>query len=183
MRYKHFTNADVDVSALAIGTWGTGELESFGYVEKEDGKVTTKGIMKAREKAIEAIQAGIQGGVNLIDTAPCYGWGASEKIVGEAIKDFDRDSFMISTKFSLVPNAHKPATRVQGGGSYKNIMREIATSLALLGTDYVDFYYLHYPDPHRCGRDHVRTERSEEERPDPLYRRFQPFAGADRSHA
>ena len=78
MLYKHFTNANVDVSALAIGTWGTGELESYGYVEKEDGKVTTKGIMKARDKAIEAIQAGLQGGVNLIDTAPCYGWGASE---------------------------------------------------------------------------------------------------------
>ena len=46
MLYKHFTNANVDVSALAIGTWGTGELESYGYVEKEDGKVTTKGIMK-----------------------------------------------------------------------------------------------------------------------------------------
>ena len=97
MRYKHFTNANEDVSALAIGTWGTGELESFGYVEKEDGKITTKGIMKAREKAVEAIQAGLQGGVNLIDTAPCYGWGASERIVGEAIQDFDRDKILTRT--------------------------------------------------------------------------------------
>ena len=147
MRYKHFKNANVDVSSFAVGTWGIGSLENFGYVKNEDGKITTKGIITARENAVEAIQTALQGGVNLIDTAPCYGWGASEKIVGEAIRDFPRESFMISTKFSLVPNAHKPATRVQGGGSFKNIMREIATSLALLGTDYVDFYYLHYPDP------------------------------------
>ena len=149
MRYKHFTNADVDVSALAIGTWGTGELESFGYVEKEDGKVTTKGIMKAREKAIEAIQAGIQGGVNLIDTAPCYGWGASERVVGEAIQDFDRDKILISTKFSLVPDmAHPERGGASSGGSYKNVMREVSASLRLLRTDYIDFYIQHYPDPY-----------------------------------
>ncbi|MBR6322470.1 MAG: aldo/keto reductase [Lachnospiraceae bacterium] len=147
MLYKHFTNANVDVSALAIGTWGTGELESYGYVEKEDGKITTKGIMKAREKAVEAIQAGLQGGVNLIDTAPCYGWGASERVVGEAIQDFDRDKVLISTKFSLVPDMGRPESRSGGGGSYKNVMREVSASLRLLRTDYIDFYIQHYPDP------------------------------------
>ena len=148
MRYKHFQNANVDVSELAIGTWGIGELENFGYVKNEDGKVTTRGIVNARADAIEAIQAGLQGGVNLIDTAPVYGWGASERIVGEAIQDFDRSKILISTKFSLVPDMSVPERRgASGGGSYKNIMREVGASLRLLRTDYIDFYYLHYPDP------------------------------------
>ena len=149
MRYKHFTNANEDVSLISIGTWGTGELESFGLVEKENGKVTTKGIMKARERAVEAIQAGLQGGINLIDTAPCYGWGASERIVGEAIQDFDRDRIMISTKFSLVPDMAKPERGgASSGGSYKNVMREVSASLRLLRTNYIDFYIMHYPDPY-----------------------------------
>ena len=148
MRYKHFQNANVDVSSLAIGTWGIGALEQFGYVVPENGKITTKGILDARTNAIEAIQAGLQNGVNLIDTAPCYGWGASERIVGEAIQDFDRDKVLISTKFSLNPNKAMPAARAHNDGSYKNVMREVAESLALLRTDYIDFYYLHYPDPY-----------------------------------
>jgi len=146
MRYKHFQNANVDVSELAIGTWGMGELEKFGFV-KEQGKVTTRGILDARMNAIEALQAGLQNGVNLIDTAPGYGTGAAERLVGEAIQDFDRDKILISTKFSLVPNAGRSENRTRGGGSYKNIMREIANSLALMRVQYVDFYFLHWPDP------------------------------------
>ena len=149
MRYKHFENANVDVSELAVGTWGIGELETFGNVEKENGKVTTRGIVKARERAIDAIQAALQGGVNLVDTAPCYGWGASERIVGEAIQDFDRDKILISTKFSLIPDMGRPERGgASGGGSYKNVMREVDESLRLLRTDYIDFYFLHYPDPY-----------------------------------
>ncbi|MBR0087589.1 MAG: aldo/keto reductase [Lachnospiraceae bacterium] len=147
MRYKHFTNANVDVSALAVGTWGMGELERFGYVKDETGRATTAGITRARNDSIEAIQAALQNGVNLIDTAPVYGNGYSEMLVGDAIRDFDRDKILISTKFSLVPGAQKPAGRPGGGGSFKNIMREVAQSLSLLKTDYIDFYFLHYPDP------------------------------------
>lgn len=143
MRYKHFKNANVDVSEFAVGTWGIGELERFGFV---DGKVTTKGIQEARNNAIEAIQAALDGGVNLIDTAPCYGNGASEKIVGEAIRDFDRSKILISTKCGLVPNAARTGGRNGRDASYKNIMREVQTSLSLLGTDYIDFYFIHWPD-------------------------------------
>lgn len=143
MRYKHFQNANVDVSEFAVGTWGIGELEHFGYI---DGKVTTKGIQDARNNAIEAIQAALDGGVNLIDTAPCYGNGASEKIVGEAIRDFDRSKILISTKCGLVPTGARPATFTGRDAGFKNIMREVQMSLNLLGTDYIDFYFIHWPD-------------------------------------
>ena len=143
MRYKHFRNANVDVSSLAVGTWGIGSMENFGYVKEENGKITSKGLLEARGNAVEAIQACLQNGVNLIDTAPCYGWGASEMIVGEAIRDFDREKILISTKFSLLPHGVRPAA----GGSYQNVMREVHQSLSLLKCDYIDFYFLHYPDP------------------------------------
>ena len=133
MRYKHFKNANVDVSELAVGTWAIGESGRYGNVNRND--------------AIEAIQVALDGGVNLIDTAPCYGTGASEKIVGEAIQHFDRSKLLIATKCGLVPYA-SPVTRGNmRDASYKNIMREIQTSLNLLGTDYIDFYFIHWPDP------------------------------------
>ena len=148
MRYKQFQNSNEKVSELAIGTWGIGSLAAFGYVTPdENGKITTKGILDARTKAVEAIQAGLQNGINLIDTAPCYGCGRSEAIVGDAIKDFDREKILISTKFSLNPNAARPEQRAHNDGSFKNVMREVAQSLALLDTDYIDYYYLHYPAP------------------------------------
>ena len=66
MRYKHFGNADVDVSELAVGTWAIGG-DNYGPVD--------------REASIEAIRRMIDNGVNLVDTAPCYGNGYSEKVV------------------------------------------------------------------------------------------------------
>lgn len=143
MRYKHFKNANVDVSQFAVGTWGIGEMERYGFVPKG---ASTKEFTAARNNAIESIQAAIDGGVNLIDTAPCYGNGRSEIIVGEAIRDFKREDILIATKFSLVPNAARPAQRGGRDAGYKNIMREVATSLSLLGTDYIDFYFVHWPD-------------------------------------
>ena len=70
MRYKRFKNADVEVSVLGVGTWAIGG-QHFGDANRED--------------AIKAIQKMLEYGVNLIDTAPVYGNGTSEKIVGEAI--------------------------------------------------------------------------------------------------
>ncbi|MCD7909408.1 MAG: aldo/keto reductase [Clostridium sp.] len=129
MRYKHFTNANVDVSALAVGTWAIGG-QNYGAVDRTD--------------SIKAIHAMLDQGVNLIDTAPCYGNGASEKIVGEALASVSREKVLVSTKFGLV-------TDVYSGGykkvaTYKSIMREVESSLMNLNTDYIDFYFVHWPD-------------------------------------
>lgn len=134
MRYKHFKNANVDVSALAVGTWATG---SFGY-----GDVTD-------DDSIAAIRAMLDGGVNLIDTAPCYGEGYSEKVVGAAIKGYDRSKFFLSTKFGITGTTIKAVRTGDKSGrdsSYGSVLYECEQSLRRLGTDYIDFYFVHWPD-------------------------------------
>lgn len=127
MRYKHFQNAGVDVSELAVGTWAIGG-DNYGPVD--------------REASIQAIRTMIDNGVNLVDTAPCYGNGYSEKVVGEALAGGYRDKVLISTKVGLVtsPNGY------DCDSSFKNIMREVESSLYNLKTDHIDFYFVHWPD-------------------------------------
>lgn len=127
MRYKHFQNAGVDVSELAVGTWAIGG-DNYGPVD--------------REASIKAIRTMIDNGVNLVDTAPCYGNGYSEKVVGEALAGGYRDKVLISTKVGLVtsPNGY------DRDSSFKNIMREVESSLYNLKTDHIDFYFVHWPD-------------------------------------
>lgn len=91
MRYKKFKNAEIEVSQLAVGTWAIGG-QNYGKVDKNE--------------AICAIRRMIENGVNLIDTAPCYGNGTSEKIVGEVLKEIPREQVLISTKFGLIPDIY-----------------------------------------------------------------------------
>ena len=126
---KQFKNAGVEESSLAVGTWAIGG-QNYGAVDRND--------------SIKAIRTMLDCGVNLIDTAPCYGNGSSEKIVGEAIQGLKRDEILISTKFGLI-------TDVYSGGykkcaTYQNTMREVESSLMNLGSDYIDFYFVHWPD-------------------------------------
>lgn len=129
MRYKHFSNAGVDVSVLAVGTWAIGGV-NYGPVD--------------REASIQAIRTMLHHGVNLVDTAPCYGNGTAEKIVGEALNGIPRDKVLISTKCGLVTDIYSGGYRKDA--SYKNIMREVESSLMNLQTDYIDFYFVHWPD-------------------------------------
>lgn len=129
MRYKEFKNAGVQVSQLAVGTWATGG-QNYGKVD--------------RHQAIDAILRMVENGVNLIDTAPCYGNGSAEKIVGEALKKIPREKILISTKFGLTPDIYTRGYKKDA--SYKNAMREIQSSLMNLDTEYIDFYFIHWPD-------------------------------------
>ena len=129
MKYKMLHNAGVEVSQLAVGTWAIGGA-NYGPVNDDD--------------SVAAIRKMLELGVNLIDTAPAYGDGYSERIVGRAIKGLPRDKFLISTKCTSI---RLPSGGVAHDATYKNIMREIDRSLENLGTDYVDFYFIHWPDP------------------------------------
>jgi len=128
MRYTKLDNADVEISALAVGTWALGG-DSFG----SNGDVS---VCKA------AIRTMLDRGVNLVDTAPCYGNGTSEKIVGSALAGLDRDSYYISTKFGLITSEEGYSR----DSSFKNVIREVHSSLMNLGTDHIDFYFVHWPD-------------------------------------
>ena len=127
MRYTHLKNSDVDVSQLAVGTWAIGG-DSFG--ENDDAA------------SMSAIRTMLDHGVNLIDTAPCYGNGTSEKVVGNALRGIDRESYLLSTKVGLITSA----AGYDRDSSFKNIMREVESSLRNLRTDYIDFYFVHWPD-------------------------------------
>ena len=89
MRYKHFKNADADISALTVGTWGIAGANSAGVTW---GDVDT-------EESIAAIRQMIDNGVNMVDTAPIYGDGHSETVVGQALKDGYREKVYLATKF------------------------------------------------------------------------------------
>ena len=128
MRYRHLKNANVDVSVMAVGTWAIGGA-NYGPVNRED--------------SIKAIRAMIDNGVNLVDTAPVYGNGYSEQLVGEALQDGYREKVMLATKFGLAGSILQPGLR---DASFKGIMREVASSLKNLKTDYIDFYFVHWPD-------------------------------------
>ena len=130
MRYKHFKNAGVDVSALAVGTWAIGGAR-YGEVNDND--------------SIDAIHAMIDAGVNLIDTAPAYNCGYSEQLVGKAIKDGYRDKVFISTKFGIGDGMDKEGV-IPRDSSRKACFAECEASLRRLDTDYIDFYFIHWPD-------------------------------------
>lgn len=89
-----------------------------------------------RERAIKLIREAYNNGVNYFDTAYVYGGGESEKIVGEALSVYPRDSYYIATKF---PGLHPP----KEGWNMENVKATFEEQLNKLGTDYVDFYLLH----------------------------------------
>ncbi|HWS41851.1 MAG TPA: aldo/keto reductase [Pseudoflavonifractor sp.] len=133
MRYKHFKNADVDVSAITVGTWGIAGANSTGV---------TWGDVEENE-AIASIHAMLDGGVNLIDTAPIYGEGTSELLVGKALKG-RRDKVLLATKFGNYVN-HFTGKAVRDC-KYNRVEQDVEESLRRLRTDYIDFYIMHWPD-------------------------------------
>lgn len=128
----------ISASAVGLGTWAIGGWMWGGSDEAE---------------SIAAIQASIDAGVSLIDTAPAYGMGRSEEIVGKAIAG-RRDKVVLATKCGLVwhtgqgrhffDQAGTPVHRYLGAAS---IAHEVEQSLTRLGTDYVDLYITHWQDP------------------------------------
>ena len=129
MRYKHVGNAGIDISALAVGTWAIGG-QQWGDVNEKD--------------SIDAIRAMIDGGVNLVDTAPIYGNGHSEEVAGKALENGYREKVFLATKFSI---SNDENGSVINNGSYENAIWECEQSLKRLNTDHIDIYIMHWPDP------------------------------------
>ncbi|WP_269933069.1 aldo/keto reductase [Aminobacter sp. HY435] len=135
---RRIGKSDVSASAVGLGTWAIGGWMWGGTDE---------------QASIGAIHASIDAGVSLIDTAPAYGLGRSEEIVGKAIKG-RRDKVMIATKCGLNWQTGKgnyffdqdglPVHRYLGADG---ITHEVEQSLRRLGTDHIDLYITHWQDP------------------------------------
>jgi aryl-alcohol dehydrogenase-like predicted oxidoreductase len=129
MEFIDIPHAGLKLSRVAIGTWAIGGWMWGGTEEA---------------KSIATIRAAIDHGINVIDTAPVYGFGRSEEIVGKAINNgYLRSNVIIATKAGLEWQGDK----VSRNASRARIMREIEDSLRRLQTDYIDVYQVHWPDP------------------------------------
>ena len=131
MRYKKMGKTDLEVSVVAMGTWGLGG-EFWGSVEEQNG--------------MDAIHAAIDAGITLIDTAPAYGVGQSERTVGKGIKGL-RDKVIISTKCAQHRDVSKPGLVWVKDSRPEVITKQLEQSLINLGIDYIDVYFIHWPDP------------------------------------
>jgi aryl-alcohol dehydrogenase-like predicted oxidoreductase len=119
----------MEVSRIALGTWAIGGWMWGGSDEKE---------------SVDTIHAALDAGINLIDTAPVYGFGRSEEIVAKALKSYGaRDKTCICTKAGL---EWKNDTIFRNSQPAR-LAFEVEDSLRRLQTDYIDIYFVHWPDP------------------------------------
>lgn len=128
MEFTHIPNLKAQVSQAGLGTWAIGGW-LWGGTEEKDAIAT---ILKAFDK-----------GINLIDTAPVYGFGKAETIVGKELKQYGNlDSIVIATKCGL---AWENAS-VYRDSRKEAILNEVEASLKRLAVDYIDLYQVHWPD-------------------------------------
>jgi len=122
------TIAGVEVSRIGLGTWAIGGLD-WGAIPEE--------------VAIATCLSAVERGINLIDTAPIYGHGRSEEIVGKAIRAHGRrEAFYIATKVGLEWNERGVFANLTAA----RMRKELEESLRRLGTEYIDLYQVHWPD-------------------------------------
>ncbi|KXS50235.1 MAG: aldo/keto reductase [Halanaerobium sp. 4-GBenrich] len=127
MKYRHLGNSNLKISAVGLGTWAYGN-DTFGEVDDQ--------------QSIKAVRAAVDSGINLIDTAPAYGDGHAEKVVGKAIQGI-RDKVVIATKCGT----HRDGPKYVRDLSPERIRTEIENSLKRLDIEQIDLYQIHWPDP------------------------------------
>jgi aryl-alcohol dehydrogenase-like predicted oxidoreductase len=127
MRQVRLGQTDLQVSAIAFGTWAFGG--DWGAADLQDSK--------------DAIHRAVELGITFFDTAQGYGFGASERLLAEALRArIRRDEVVIATKGGLRPDGD----RVVRDDSRRWLRAGVESSLRSLGTDYIDLYQVHWPD-------------------------------------
>lgn len=124
MRYRRLGKTELKVSAIGVGTWQFGGEWGKNFEQAEVDRM----FERAREL-----------GMNLIDTAECYGDHLSEELVGRAIAR-DREKWIVATKFGHKFHGHMNRTDER---SATDVQKQLEESLAALGTDYIDIYQFH----------------------------------------
>lgn len=99
------------------------------------------------EHAKDIVRRFINNGGYYIDTAPMYGFGEIEKLLGGVLKEFPREKFYIATKCAYKDVEGKTFQTIPRGARYKEVMRECEISLKRLNLEYIDLYFIHSPDP------------------------------------
>jgi aryl-alcohol dehydrogenase-like predicted oxidoreductase len=143
MEPRNLGKSNVQVTPMAFGAWAIGGW-MWGGAEIN--------------AALKAVKAAYHAGITTIDTAPVYGFGRSEEIVGKAMEGIPRDQYQLLTKFGMnwqtangeyffdsTDNNDKPFQMFKWAGKEK-IMQECEESLRRLKTDYIDLYQIHWPD-------------------------------------
>jgi len=129
MRYVRLGQTDLQVSAIAFGTWAFGG--DWGTTDLEEGQ--------------DAIEYALSLGINLFDTAQGYGFGVAEELLGRALRErADREDVIIATKGGL----RMDGDRVVRDASRDWLRKGVESSLRHLDTDYIDIYQVHWPDLH-----------------------------------
>ncbi|WP_125567515.1 aldo/keto reductase [Companilactobacillus insicii] len=117
----------IEVPALGLGTNKVGGHNLFDNLKDEDGYAVVR-------KALDS-------GIKLLDTAYMYGKGRSEEIIGDVIQDYDRSKIMIATK-----SAQDPANDFKPNNEPEFLKKTVDDALKRLKTDYIDIFYIHFPD-------------------------------------
>ena len=130
MEYRQLGKSDLNVSTIGFGAWGIGG-KPFWSTEGEGN-------------SIRSIEKAIDQGINFFDTAPVYGFGYSEELLGKALQSKRKD-VIIATKCGLVWNKEE-LKAINKRATRESILEEIDLSLKRLRTDYIDLYQVHWPD-------------------------------------
>ena len=137
-------SSNVEVTPLVFGAWAIGGWMWGGTDIKKSNR---------------AVQASIASGMSTIDTAPAYGFGLSESIIGDATAEISRDKYQLLTKFGLrwdtssghfyfeSKDAKGQKVNMHKYAGKESIIKECEESLQRLKTDYIDLYQIHWPDP------------------------------------
>jgi voltage-dependent potassium channel beta subunit len=135
MKYRRLGKSGLKVSEISLGSW------------------LTYGNSTEKDTATKIIDTAYDLGINFFDTANVYAAGAAEVIVGEALKKYPRESYVLATKV-FWPMGEGPNDR---GLSRKHVFEQANASLKRLGVDYVDIYYCHRYDPETPVEETLRT--------------------------
>jgi len=131
MRTRRLGNTDLELTKVGLGTWAMGGPWQFGWGPQDDGE------------AISAVLRALDNGINWIDTAPVYGLGHSEELVGRALKQTGEKP-VIATKCGLLWNDRREKVSCL---KRQSIRQECHASLKRLGIETIDLYQMHWPQP------------------------------------
>lgn len=132
MRTRTLGKTDLELSVIGLGTWAIGGGGwAFGWGSQDDAE------------SVKTIHEALENGVNWVDTAPVYGYGHSEEIVGRALREWGQ-AVIVATKCGRLPN---PEGRPIPCIKRESIVQECEDSLRRLGVDVIDLYQMHWPQP------------------------------------